>query len=166
MKNISFIPCTTDFQLHQVADLATIIWHEYFPCIISDDQIDYMVEKFQSYPAMKQQIEKENYMYIQVRLGDQLVGYLGLADQEDTLFISKFYLEKSARGKGVANAMFQYCLNTAKQQEKKKCRLTCNKYNSHSLEVYKHWGFQIVESAVFDIGKGYVMDDYILEYEC
>ena len=42
--------------------------------------------------------------------------------------------------------------------------LTCNKHNDHSLEVYRHWGFQTIAEDVTDIGNGYVMDDYILEY--
>ena len=43
--------------------------------------------------------------------------------------------------------------------------LTCNKYNSHTLDVYHHLGFSNVRSQVADIGNGYVMDDYILELE-
>jgi hypothetical protein len=31
--------------------------------------------------------------------------------------------------------------------------------------VYEHLGFVKVREEVADIGNGYVMDDYILEYE-
>ena len=37
--------------------------------------------------------------------------------------------------------------------------LTCNKHNTHSLDVYKKWGFEKVDEDVTDIGNGYVMDD-------
>jgi ribosomal protein S18 acetylase RimI-like enzyme len=40
--------------------------------------------------------------------------------------------------------------------------LTVNKYNEHAIDVYKHYGFEIVDSVVTDIGKGFVMDDYIM----
>ena len=33
-------------ELQQLAALADEIWHEYFPCILSEGQIDYMVEQF------------------------------------------------------------------------------------------------------------------------
>ena len=47
MSNTLLIePCINDEQLHQTADLANAIWHEYFPFLLSDEQIDYMVEKF------------------------------------------------------------------------------------------------------------------------
>ncbi len=42
-----------DTELHEVAELAEKIWHECFPGIISEEQISYMVDKFQSYNAMK-----------------------------------------------------------------------------------------------------------------
>ena len=32
------------------------------------------------------------------------------------------------------------------------------------MEQYKKWGFKKVDEDVTDIGNGYVMDDYILEY--
>ena len=43
--------------------------------------------------------------------------------------------------------------------------LTVNKYNTGSIEVYRHLGFEIADSAVTDIGNGYVMDDYIMQRE-
>ena len=43
--------CETEEQVQTLAKLASEIWHEYFVSIISKEQIDYMVEKFQSYQA-------------------------------------------------------------------------------------------------------------------
>ena len=61
--------------------------------------------------------------------------------------------------------MFEY----VKKQAKKYCYsaiyLTCNKHNKHSLDVYeKRFGFQWIDSVQTDIGNGFIMDDYILEY--
>ena len=53
----------------------------------------------------------------------------------------------------------------AKLRELNKIWLTCNRNNTSSLEVYKHLGFEVVREEVADIGNGFVMDDYILEYE-
>ena len=55
--------CSCDADIRALAALATEIWHEYFTAIISKEQIDYMVEKFQSYPVLKKAIEEENYTY-------------------------------------------------------------------------------------------------------
>ena len=42
--------------------------------------------------------------------------------------------------------------------------LTVNRNNTHACEVYLHKGFKVIEEAVADIGCGFVMDDYIMEY--
>ena len=46
----------TEQQLRVLEKLAGEIWHEYFPSILSEEQIDYMVEKFQSYRAIREQL--------------------------------------------------------------------------------------------------------------
>ena len=43
--------------------------------------------------------------------------------------------------------------------------LSCYRFNESTLAVYEHLGFQKVRTEVTDIGQGYVMDDYILEYK-
>ena len=43
-------------KLKAVSELADEIWHECFVDIITVGQIDYMVEKFQSYAAMTAQV--------------------------------------------------------------------------------------------------------------
>ena len=52
--------CSSDEDIRALATLASEIWHEYFVSIITEEQIDYMVEKFQSYPALKKAIEEEH----------------------------------------------------------------------------------------------------------
>jgi len=37
-----------------------------------------------------------------------------------------------------------------------------NKYNP-SYDIYRHLGFEVIDSVVTDIGEGYVMDDYIMQ---
>ncbi len=40
--------------------------------------------------------------------------------------------------------------------------LTVNKNNS-SYNIYRHLGFEVIDSVVTDIGEGFVMDDYVME---
>jgi RimJ/RimL family protein N-acetyltransferase len=42
--------------------------------------------------------------------------------------------------------------------------LTCNKHNTASLAAYTRMGFTRIADVVTDIGSGYVMDDYVMEY--
>ena len=50
---MEILKCTTQHQIEELAQLAKQIWHEYFIHIISHEQIDYMVEKYQSLTALK-----------------------------------------------------------------------------------------------------------------
>lgn len=53
MKSINIVECKNEDDLKEIAILAEKIWHEFFPGIISEAQIDYMVDKFQSFDACK-----------------------------------------------------------------------------------------------------------------
>ena len=41
--------------------------------------------------------------------------------------------------------------------------LQVNRGNTQAIAAYRKYGFRIVESRVFDIGHGFVMDDYVME---
>ncbi|MBO7473031.1 MAG: GNAT family N-acetyltransferase [Ruminococcus sp.] len=155
----------SDTELKAVAELASIIWHECFIDIISEGQIDYMVEKFQSYKAMTKQIIEQDYSYFAVREDDELCGYIGVKpEKDDRFFLSKLYLKSDRRGRGIASQMLKKVFEEAKNCGKEKVYLTVNKHNEHAISVYLRTGFEIADKVVTDIGNGYVMDDYIMEY--
>lgn len=153
---------TTNEEIKKLAILANEIWHEYFVCILSDEQIDYMVEKFQSYDSMKSQIEK-SYEYYFMQVEDNNIGYFCIKKEEKAMFLSKLYLKKEERGKGYASKAMDFIKKETKNQKLNKIYLTVNKYNEHTIKVYKSKGFKIKKEQVVDIGQGYVMDDYVME---
>ena len=73
-------------KLSVLADLASEIWHEYFPCILSEGQIDYMVEKFQSLKAMMEQVESQGYEYFFLCEEETYLGYMGIRLERETFF--------------------------------------------------------------------------------
>ena len=60
--------------LSEVAEMADKVWHEYFPCILTEQQIDYMVDRFQSEHAMREQVMDKGYRYAFIVDGDVRVG--------------------------------------------------------------------------------------------
>jgi ribosomal protein S18 acetylase RimI-like enzyme len=156
---------SSDTELKAVAELADVIWHECFTDIISVGQIDYMVEKFQSYKSMTRQIIEQDYSYFAVRENDELCGYIGVKPEKDErFFLSKLYLRSDKRGRGIASLMLKRVFDEARNCGKKKVYLTVNKHNERAIAVYLRTGFVIADKAVTDIGSGYVMDDYVMEY--
>lgn len=122
-----------------------------------------MVEKFQSYDAMKNQMKNDGYEYYFITADDKILGYTGIKKEEERLFLSKLYLLKENRGKGYASEAFKFLINYCKENDLKSIYLTVNKQNEHTIAVYKQKGFEVIDTQVADIGNGYVMDDYIME---
>ena len=154
----------TDEDIQSVAALAAVIWHEHFITILSPEQIDYMVEKFQSYAAIKAAIENDGYRYYMAFDGDELCGYLGIHDEYGgTIFISKVYVRADKRRRGIATELLERL--SADYPDAKRWYLTVNRHNSGSIAVYEKRGFRRTRTQVADIGNGFVMDDYIMEKE-
>ena len=89
-------------------------------------------------------------------------GYIGLQPQGNTLFLSKLYLQKQARGKGIARQALDMMREICREKGLSSIYLTVNKHNS-SKQVYEALGFKTTREEVTDIGNGFVMDDYIME---
>lgn len=164
MGNFKAVLAVTDTQLAAIAELAGVIWYEHFTPIIGKAQVDYMVDKFQSFSALKQQIA-DGYEYFQIYNDNIFSGYIGVHEGNGELFLSKLYLAKESRGQRLATKAFEFLKNLCRERGLTKIWLTCNKYNTHTLDVYHHLGLTTTRSQITDIGEGYIMDDYILEYE-
>lgn len=163
MNNLIYNYVTTNEQLLQVQAIAETVWNEHYGSLLSQDQINYMLNKFQSTKAIKSSIIKDNYKYYLLSYNNNYCGYIGIKEEEDKLFLSKLYLLKEYRHKGLAKKAFTFlkCLSTNKNLGS--IYLTVNKHNYSSIEAYKSIGFKIIDSVVSDIGNNYVMDDYIME---
>lgn len=155
--------CESEEQLKELAVLAKKIWNNYFLGIITQEQIDYMVEMNQSYPAIKKAINEQHYRYYLAYEDGIMVGYMGVKPEENRLFLSKLYMDAHARGKGYASRLFDEAKKYCAELNLKAIYLTCNKHNDHSLAVYRKKGFTVIDEAETDIGHGFMMDDYIME---
>ena len=151
-------------EIPQLAKLASEIWHEYWQDILTPDQIEYMIENFQSVNAIEKQIDEENYSYCFIRENNLNAGYFGIANKENYMFLSKLYISKDYRHKGLGKSAFEKVKELTKAENLSTIRLTVNKYNTDTINTYKHWGLEITDAVVTDIGSGFVMDDYIMEY--
>lgn len=162
---MNYIEIRTDEEIEKLAALASEIWHSYWPKILSPAQIDYMVAKFQSFKAIKEQLEDENYIYKIMEENGVYIGYFGLCPKEDYMFLSKIYIKEEYRGQKKGKEAFEKIITIAKENNKKSIRLTVNKYNTNTIKAYEKWGFSIINAVVTDIGDNFVMDDYIMEYK-
>ena len=149
-------------ELDSLAHLAAEVWAEHYQNIITLAQIKYMVKKFQSHAAIKEQL-RNGYQYFWLCFDGEKAGYLAIEPRDSRLFLSKIYLKKEFRGKKIAVFAVENLKKLCKEKGYRSIYLTVNKQNAGSIAAYEAMGFERVEDVVSDIGNGYVMDDYIYE---
>lgn len=147
----------------KMSQMATLILRDYYDPILGKEQNDYMLEKFQSVNAIKEQL-KEGYQYFFVKDNDIDLGFVAFYPKEDFLYLSKFYLYKEARGKGYARGILDFLISETKKLNLKGIELNVNKYNV-TCKIYEKLGFRRIRSEKNDIGQGYFMDDYVYFYD-
>ncbi len=146
------------------ARLAHKIWSHHYVPIIGREQVDYMLKKFQSTEAIREQIET-GYEYYLLEANKKAVGYLGLVPGSPPrkLMISKIYVDSGTRGSGFGRALIDFAIQLCKERTLSHIWLTVNRHNSNTIAWYLKRGFQITEEVKQDIGNGYFMDDFVME---
>lgn len=152
----------TKEEIATVQQLAREIWDEHYIKILSQEQIDYMLGEFYSTEKIESEI-KEGILWEMLWDDEKPIGFLVCKIESDKLYISKIYLKAEKRGKGLGKFLLNRAVELAEQNGKKSIYLNVNKYNTDSIAFYERMGFVKIEEGVFDIGNGYVMDDFILE---
>lgn len=157
-------PVFTSKAIETVAFLAHKIWNHHYVPIIGQDQIDYMLDKFQDEEAIKHQIEN-GYEYFIIEHQKKACGYLALVPNNDEkkMMISKIYMDSDFRNLNLGSQLINFAIEKAKNRNFNLIWLTVNKNNSKSIEWYQKRGFTIKEKIKIDIGNGFVMDDYLME---
>lgn len=161
---IYFIEVHSEQQIADVANLAREIWQEYYVPIVGQEQVDYMLGKFQCERAIAKQLT-DRYEYYSVAYDKRSAGYMAVVSNmgNTSLMISKIYVRKSDRGCGLGKQMLEFVEELCRQRRIKKIWLTVNKNNRYSIEWYSRMGFTNNGPIIQDIGSGFVMDDFRME---
>lgn len=146
-----------------IARLAEEIWREHYTLLLGEEQVTYMLETIQSENVIRQAIESGT-VYWLVKEDDELAGYVAYELRKSELFLSKYYLKQSFRGRGIGRYLFDKLKKVAIENHLPAIELTVNRENTRSIEAYRALGFHVLREHVGDIGGGYVMDDYVMQY--
>ena len=154
MSQLDFVRVKEPERIAELAIFAEDIFREYFSTLHGPEKVDYLVNHLLSIETLTTAIADEGYEYYFVDDGDSAehVGFIGIRPDDGFLYLSKLYLVKDARGKGLGRAEFEFF------------RLTCARDNVASLDRYDHMGFKRIACVNNDIGGGFEMNDYLMEY--
>ena len=145
--------------------LAHKIWPIAYKEILSQAQLDYMLNWMYSNESLTQQMQ-EGHHYFGIYEADEMVGFLDIQPNHPeigVLKLNKIYVLPTFHGKGFGYQLIQFAINFAKNEQQKTIELQVNRYNK-AKDFYSKIGFTIKEEKDFDIGNGYFMNDYVMEY--
>lgn len=153
-------------ELPIVQKLAHAIWLAYYPGIISDAQIRYMLSVWYQPASMSHEMQARDVWYALVEIeGKGAVGYISFEKMalEPVLFINKLYLLPEVHGHGLGSLTLRWAEDRARDLRCRSVRLRVNKRNAPAIRAYLRAGYKFTEDVCSDIGSGFVMDDYVME---
>ena len=166
--NVTLTPLDEQ-QFGLLRELAGVIWRQHYAGMIPAAQVDYMLAGRLSDEALLQQTRARDKWLWLMRASDVCVGYCGheLAPGDGVtpaaMKLGQLYVLPSHRGTGLGGFMLGHVEAQAREHGRRLLFLQVNKRNTSAIGFYRAMGFQVVREAVFDIGGGFVMDDYIME---
>jgi ribosomal protein S18 acetylase RimI-like enzyme len=121
-----------------------------------------MLEMMYSEDSLRSQM-KEGSKFIIVYNNERPVGFAAYQKLTPEKFkLHKIYILPSQQKKGTGRFIIDHILTIVKEKGGSSLHLQVNK-NNKAKEFYERLGFKEIETIKLDIGKGYFMDDYIME---
>ena len=148
-----------------IRTLAEKSWKSSYQEILSTEQIDYMLQNMYSAEEILCHLKNPNYHYFIIEDNAVPAGFIGFENhyEDKTTKLHRIYLLQHFKGKGLGKAALQFLKEKVSEASDNRIILNVNKNNA-AQKVYESQGFTVFEEGIFDIGNGYVMDDYLMEY--
>lgn len=158
------ITVAAESQLGIIQNLAKAIWPDAYAAILSQEQLDYMMDMMYSDNSLSNQLRNKN-VFLLAKIDADFIGFASYElnyDKSNYTKIHKLYVLPEIQGKGVGKELINYIQEIANKNSNSALILNVNKYNK-AKDFYLHNQFEIADSVVVEIGNGYVMDDFIMK---
>ena len=161
---ISVVGATIE-DIQIIRELAQITWYPTFREILSQEQIEYMLEMMYSEKALKEQIEVKKHQFFLAKEDERILGYLSVEvdyNQQPVTKIHKIYILPDLQSKGIGKLLMQKAEQVALENNNTILSLNVNRFNK-ALKFYETVGFSITKTEDINIGNGYLMEDFVME---
>jgi GNAT superfamily N-acetyltransferase len=136
-------------------------WPSTYGHIISQEQINFMLDWMYSDTSLAEQFEKGHSFYI-ANLNGFDIGFCSVSAEVDHSYkLNKLYVLPIAQGTGSGIALLKKAIEVAKSESATSLFLQVNKHNN-AYTFYLKNGFVKEQEFKFDIGNGFYMDDYVM----
>ncbi len=152
----------TEADIPLLRDLAQRIWRECYPGIITSEQIEFMLGWMYSEEEIRRQLAAGIPWAVAEQDG-KAIGYLSYQPEPDgRVKISKLYVLPARQRQGHGQRLLAHICEQARALGAREVWMQVNKRNEPAIAAYLKAGFRIEREAVFDIGGGFVMDDFLM----
>lgn len=143
-------------------------WPSTYGHIISQEQIDFMLDWMYSDASLAEQFSKGHQFFI-ANLNGEEIGFCSVSAEpseneegnKKAYKLNKLYVLPAAHGTGTGKALLNKAIETAKANNASSLFLQVNKHNN-AYTFYLKNGFIKESEFKFDIGNGFYMDDYLM----
>ncbi len=144
-------------------------WPSTYGHIISQEQIDFMLDWMYSDESLEKQMDSGCVFYIaSIKKENEQwddVGFCSVGPEENkgskSHKLNKLYVLPAAQGTGTGKALLVKAIEFAKVAGSSSIFLQVNKHND-AYSFYLKQGFIKEAEFKFDIGNGFYMDDYVM----
>jgi len=151
-------------ELPGVQRLAERIWRFHYPGIITHEQIEYMLERDYALDALRAFLDAPARGLELAKAGAEMVGFAAwyVAGRAHEAKLDKLYVLQSRQRQGLGGRLIGCVASQAASAGAHTLVLNVNRNNVQAIRAYEKHGFAIREAVVVDIGRGFVMDDYVM----
>ncbi|MGE8433173.1 MULTISPECIES: GNAT family N-acetyltransferase [Chryseobacterium] len=157
----------TEENVTLIQDLARRSWKNAYAEILSEEQMEYMLSEMYSKTELESQLQNPNYHYYLIvdEDNDSYEGFIGYEHnyEDKTTKLHRIYLIPESKGKGLGKLALQFLNEKVSENGNKRIILNVNKHNA-ARNFYESQGYRVYDEGVFDIGNGFVMDDFLMEF--
>jgi diamine N-acetyltransferase len=145
-----------------IRELVYKVWPQTYVSILSQEQIDYMLDKMYSSRSLQKQMDAGSH-FVLVYGGNEPVGFAAYFEKTPLVVkLDKIYILLSQQGRGTGRFVIDHIIDEIKQKGATALQLQVNRYNK-AKHFYEKMGFVVIEEKDFDIGQGFFMNDYVME---
>jgi diamine N-acetyltransferase len=148
-----------------ISQIAALTWPATYGHILSEAQYKMMLEWMYSAKSLEAQAENGHQFYI-LKHDNEFKGFSSCEhnyEKQSTTKLHKLYVLPTAQGMGIGNLLMQNLKQHAIANGSQRILLNVNRFNNAKF-FYEKQGFSIIREEDIDIGNGYLMEDYVMEF--
>ena len=143
-----------------IADISRETFYDSFASYNTEENMNKFMNRQFTKEKLMAEVDTPGNIFLMAYINNELAGYVRMTENDnpkelgnaDAMEIVRIYSVQKKIGKGVGKALMQYCIDIAKQKEKKLIWLGVWEHNKRAIAFYTKWGFEKFSEHIFLLG--------------